>query len=187
MAQPINAIRHYEKRDSATAALRKLGIKKEQYDEYIKTKVVSGVTIYETDLPAAEQYLLDVGGAAPSTGHPAGPKWPFSEPKGKAPAPKTQLKPEHAKLFDEKISKEAKARPGKNEDPKLVKKAIEKPVKEAKAGPESVSAAMRRLVLEGKTNDEVWAVCKKLFKLDDSKKGYPAWYRNQLKKSGQLK
>ena len=187
MAQPINAIRHYEKRDSATAALRKLGIKKEQYDEYIKMKVVSGVTIYETDLSAAEQYLLDVGGTAASTGHPAGPKWPFSEPKGKAPAPKTQLKPEHAKLFDEKISKEAKARPGKNEDPKLVRKTVEKPAKAPKTGPESVSAAMRRLILAGKTNDEVWAEVKKSHKLDDSKKSYPAWYRNQLKKSGQLK
>ena len=186
MAQPIIAVRHYEQRDSATAALRKLGIKKEQYGEYIKTKVVSGVTVYETDLPAAEQYLLDVG-ATPGDKHPAGAKWPFSEPKGKAPAPKKQLKPEHAKLFDDKISKEAKARPGKSEDPKPVRREAEKPAKAAKAGAESVSAAMRRLILAGKTNEQVWELVKKSHQLDDSKKSYPAWYRNQLKKSGELK
>lgn len=52
--------------------------------------------------------------------------------------------------------------------------------------PETISSVVTRLILAGKTNAEVWAVIKEQFKLDDSKKGYPSWYRNQLKKKGSL-
>ena len=48
----------------------------------------------------------------------------------------------------------------------------------------SCSAVARDLILAGKTNDEVWAVIAEQFKLDQKKRGYPAWYRFQLRKTG---
>ncbi len=48
----------------------------------------------------------------------------------------------------------------------------------------SCSAVARDLILAGKTNDEVWVVIAEQFKLDQKKRGYPAWYRFQLRKTG---
>lgn len=81
----------------------------------------------------------------------------------------------------------------KNPKPKA-----EAPVTTAKAGrrdsdPEvakpkrhGVSHMARELILAGKTNQEVWALIKEAFDLDDSKKHYPSWYRCELKRSGKL-
>lgn len=49
-----------------------------------------------------------------------------------------------------------------------------------------VSHMARELILAGKTNQEVWALIKEAFDLDDSKKHYPSWYRCELKRSGKL-
>jgi hypothetical protein len=48
----------------------------------------------------------------------------------------------------------------------------------------SCSSAARELILAGKTNDEVWAAISAEFDLDAKKRGYPAWYRFQLRKQG---
>lgn len=48
----------------------------------------------------------------------------------------------------------------------------------------TVSAVARQLILDGKTNKEVWAIIQPQFKLDDSKKHYPAWYRAELRRNG---
>lgn len=56
--------------------------------------------------------------------------------------------------------------------------------KPAKA--KGVSAVARELILAGRTNQEVWAVIKEAFNLDDSKKHYPTWYRCEMKRKGQL-
>jgi len=50
----------------------------------------------------------------------------------------------------------------------------------------TVSSVARRLILEGLTNEQVWGQLKTGFKLDDSKKHYPSWYRAQLKRDGKL-
>lgn len=48
---------------------------------------------------------------------------------------------------------------------------------------ENVSSVARQLIKDGKTNKEIWAILKDKFKLDDSKKHYPAWYRSQAKRN----
>lgn len=48
----------------------------------------------------------------------------------------------------------------------------------------TVTSVARELIVAGKTNDEVWDALVKEFKLDDSKKSYPAWYRRDCKKRG---
>jgi len=44
----------------------------------------------------------------------------------------------------------------------------------------SVASTARELIAAGKTNDEVWVMLKRQFNLDDSKKGYPGWYRADM-------
>jgi hypothetical protein len=53
-----------------------------------------------------------------------------------------------------------------------------------KARTNTVSAVARELILAGKSNADVWAVLSTQFKLDDSKKHYPTWYRCELRRNG---
>lgn len=50
----------------------------------------------------------------------------------------------------------------------------------------TVSAVARQLILEGKSNADVWSALKSQFNLDDSKKHYAAWYRAELRRAGRL-
>jgi len=61
-----------------------------------------------------------------------------------------------------------------------------KAVKRKMSHKETVSAVARALVLAGNDNAEIWSVLQKRFGLDDKKRGYPAWYRNELRRKGQL-
>lgn len=72
-------------------------------------------------------------------------------------------------------------------------KIEQKPAPEAKAEKksrqtkteETCSSVARDLIRAGKTNAEVWAVISVQFELDAKKRGYPAWYRFQLRKAGE--
>lgn len=72
-------------------------------------------------------------------------------------------------------------------------KTEQKPAPEAKSekkprqtkAEETCSSVARDLIRAGKTNAEVWAVIKEQFQLDDKKRGYPAWYRHQLRQAGE--
>lgn len=49
----------------------------------------------------------------------------------------------------------------------------------------SAAARIRDLIMEGKlTDDKIFETVQKEFGLDDGKRGYVAWYRNDLKKKG---
>lgn len=80
------------------------------------------------------------------------------------------------KPVKEKKSPVAEPLPGKGEKPT-------KPKKEPKV---SISSVAEKLILEGLSNEAVWHVLKEQFKLDDSKKSYPSWYRCRLKRQGKL-
>lgn len=51
----------------------------------------------------------------------------------------------------------------------------------------TISSTARKMILEGKDNTTVLKALKRLYKIDDSKKHYPAWYRAELVRTGQLK
>ena len=55
---------------------------------------------------------------------------------------------------------------------------------EPKAKRGGVSTVARELILAGKSNQEIWAILKETFDLDDSKKHYPSWYRCEMKRKG---
>jgi hypothetical protein len=65
--------------------------------------------------------------------------------------------------------------------------APEPKVKETKVSEpksETVSSVARKLIVGGKTNLEVWDIIKERFGLDDAKRGYPAWYRGDMRRKG---
>lgn len=120
----------YTTRDSATSALRKLGLQARDYNLFI-TKVGDK---FECKLGAAAAHLESL--------------------------------------------KQPKAKP--------VKQASEKPVKAAAPKREGISATARAMILDGKTNQEVWEALQAKFDLDHSKRHYPTWYRCEMKRTGQL-
>jgi len=48
----------------------------------------------------------------------------------------------------------------------------------------TISSTARALIMAGKKNDEIFKALQKQFKLDDSKKYYPTWYRGELRRQG---
>ena len=83
----------------------------------------------------------------------------------------------------------SKTSTGVEVDMAAVKATLTKPVKPktSKTPRTSCSSVAKELILSGKTNQEVWDVISKQFKLDATKKHYPTWYRYQLKRRGELK
>jgi hypothetical protein len=124
----------YKTRDSATSALRKIGIASSDYGRFI-TKITGGIV--SCDIDAALAYLESL----------------------KA----TKVKPSTKKA-------------GK----KVVKSTV------AKSSESGISATARALILDGKTNQEVWEVLRTQFGLDQSKRHYPTWYRCEMKRKGLL-
>lgn len=125
------------KRDSATAALRKLGIDKADYDLFI-VKNDSGFVV---DTEAAELHA-------------------------------SKLKT---------VNKEPK------EPKERTKKSNQKPVQEINEPPkekESTSAYIRRLILAGYSDAEIFGALQKFKNFDKSKSYYPGWNRWNMRKKG---
>lgn len=122
------AVRIVKARDSATAILRKLGVKPRDYAFFIE-KLTDGTLAVQ--VAKAQMHL------------------------------------------------HALANPVKDEPNVKAKSEVRK------TEGETVSGVARRLIREGKTNAEVWAVIQTQFNLDDKKRGYPAWYRCQLRHKGE--
>lgn len=70
----------------------------------------------------------------------------------------------------------AKSTPAKKKQPKLMPKGQKAP---------SAAQRFRDLIMEGKlTDDEIFTKVQEEFGLDDNKRAYVKWYRNNLKKKG---
>lgn len=127
------------RRDSATAALRKLGVGKHDYNRFIR--------------PTGDgKFEFHIGEAKKAVGN-------------------TDTK------VAEKVSPKAGKKTGAEDKPAT---------REHKPRVGSVSATAQALILDGKTNDEVWHALQKKFGLDESKRGYPSWYRSYLRRLGIL-
>lgn len=171
------------RRDSATTILRKLGVKPRDYDLFIT--VVPGhngtPNQFEVKVEAAKAHLAKLQTpAAPASSDedavpkiegkdaedaPAGPfKGLGQRPERPAPAPVKKA----PKVKTPKAPKveEAKAVPAKKE-PRV-----------------TMSSIARALILEGKTNAEVWAIIQPQFNLDSKKSYYPGWWRFELRRKG---
>ena len=128
----------YTARDSATSALRKIGIVKADYDDFI----IKRDGFFYTDIEGARAFIAKQNVAAPVVAAVS------------TPAP-------------------------------VVK--AEKPAKTEKAeGKVSVSATIRTLILEGKSNQEIWDSMGPdgSALIGDNHKHYPSWYRCELRRKG---
>jgi len=57
-------------------------------------------------------------------------------------------------------------------------------VRKPRANKRCVSSVARQMVVDGKTNEQIWEILVNEFKLDEAKKSYPKWYRNEMLKKG---
>ena len=131
----MSNIKIYSNRDSATSALRKMGIEARDYNLFI-FKVKDEPTKVECNFDLADAYLKN--------------KHKFEKPLG--------------------------SHKFKNVKPP-------KPPKEPR---KTLSGDVRKMILDGKSNQEIWALIKVEWKLDDTKKHYPTWYRCEMKRKGLL-
>lgn len=152
MPTPATTIKTFTTRDSATAFLRKQGVTKDLYNDFISN--VRGQLVI--NLTKLDQHL-----------HPATELILNPEPLVVEVAPKpTRLKPEPVKAPTQPVT------------PKPTRL---KPVAETKA-PKSpygsgLAGQIRELIVTTKmTNDEIF----RHLNLDADKKTYPGWYRGQL-------
>lgn len=77
---------------------------------------------------------------------------------------------------------------GKKSQPpvKVVYEEITEPSKAYRVDPNNITNTIKTLILDGKTNKEIWDIIQPSFKMEDNKRHYPAWYRSQMKRKGQL-
>lgn len=212
----ITTAKQCSSRDAATAILRKLGVDKDDYDDYIVKK--DG--IFYTDVLGAEKAMKDdkpvtaadvrevdhsAANAVVAEAMLKGTKKVVAKPEAvdhsasntgiakvlaaeKAPAKKVATVKPLPKATQEKMAAAAKVVMAsiKKESKKVVKEGTP-PVAAQKGQKETVAEATRRMLLEGKSNIEIWEELLKQFPtIDEKKKQFPAWYRFDMKKKGQL-
>lgn len=159
----MTTIKIVTRRDSATAILRKIGIKPRDYDLFI---AVAANEKFAVKVGAAEKHLRDLAGPSPK---------------------ELQAKAEQAAKVEELRTKlERKVRSDKNaKASKESFRAAQVVVNEVDIAPEnneSCASYSRRVITAGHTNAELWVALVKHFNLDSGKRGYPAWYRHQMRK-----
>lgn len=129
-------IKNYSRRDSATSALRKMGIKSDQYNKFIKTNDDGSV---DCNISAAKKSLSG----------PVKSKGKVTKKRGKKAATSKAVRPINT---------------------------------------ETISGLCRSMILDGKDNESILKALKKKFgaKRFEDKSHYPAWYRCELRRAGEL-
>lgn len=185
-------IKTFKRRSSATDVLREIGVTPRDYDLFIeaqeggtvalnislaKSHVAKTADQVETAKPARRSALSDIAKTLTTDGPAPAPK---PAKKGKASA-----KPANSAPWPYPTSSNFQKAMGTQPATKKEKKAATpKAPKEVKR---TVTSVAREMIVAGKTNEEVWAVLKSEFNLDDGKKSYPAWYRRDCVKRGLIK
>lgn len=100
--------------------------------------------------------------------------------RAEKPVPKKAAKSEHKPTRKKReVKSEPKEKPVRKRASRRAKKSIEAEYK-------SASAMFQGLIMDGKlTDDEIFAQVQQAFSLDDKKRSYVTWYRNNLKKKGE--
>jgi hypothetical protein len=154
-------------RDSATRFLKGLGVNKIDYDKFIEKGNWGGVTEFRILVGEAKEFL--------GNGH-ATPEKSIDEKTVDAPVDMA-VADAVVKAVKKEVKKDIAAAAKE-----IIKKVSEKKSAERFTGKRTVSAVCRAMIVDGKTNAEIWAVIKEEFKLGDNKKHYPAWYRSEAKR-----
>lgn len=160
-----NIIKTVTRRDSATAILRKLGIKPRDYNLFIA----------ET---ADKQFAVKVGAAEKHLADLAGPSEEELKLKAEQAAEVESLRTKLVRKV--KSNKADKASKEAFRDAQVVAN----PTSMVPTDKESLTSYAKRVILAGHTNAELWAALVEHFNTDDKKRGYPAYYRFVLRKEG---
>lgn len=163
----MTTIKTVTRRDSATAILRKIGIKPRDYNLFIE---VTADDKFAVKVGAAEKHLKDLAGPSPKELKDR------AEQEAKVIELRAKLK---RKVESEKAAKA-------NKEAYRAAKVVVNPITEAPAPGESCASYSRRMITAGHSNAELWAALVKHFQLDEGKRGYPAWYRWQMYKAGKV-
>jgi len=170
----------YAKRDSAVSYLRKKGVPKEHYNEFL---TLTTDQQYKIDTAEVEHFLATSQTPEDVAAAKVGEKVQ-AEPETKSKKDeKLRVIPPAKKTAEEKAA-ERKAVTADLEEKAAGRRKTDPTVTVAKEPKRTVSSVCRTLIAEGKTNEEVWETVRLLFDLPDSKKSYPAWYRADMKKKG---
>jgi len=213
----ITTAKQCSTRDAAIATLRKIGIAKQDYDDFIckkdgifYTDVIGAEKAMKDDKPVAQAEIREADHSAANAvvaeamlkaqtkittdkvgeqrksetvDHSASNKGIAKVLAADKKAPvKKVVKP------TEKATKE-KLKAMVTSDKVVVKAKTEgpAPVAAQKGQKETVAEATRRMLLAGKSNIECWeALLVQFPSIDEKKKQFPAWYRYDMKKKGQL-
>ena len=149
----LSTAKQVSSRDSATAALRKLGVAKIDYDDYI----VRRDGTYYVDVKGAEASMTKTAAAKSN---------PFA---GLAKAAPATQKEKMASAAAE-VMKEMRA-----------EKKVAAPAA-PKADRITVSGTIRTMIKDGKSNQEIWDALGPQGSglLKDTQRSYPSWYRCEL-------
>ena len=164
----VESTKFFERRDSATAALRRMGVSPSDYKLFIE-QADSGRFMCLLD--EARKHLDDRDKRRNSETD--------NQPEDGEQQVTNSTRKAMAKAAE---SKSAKA---KTTEPKPAKAKVAKP--KADPAEKKVSAAQlfKDLIMEGKlTDNQIFDRVSDQFGLDEKKRGYVKWYRNHLKKSG---
>lgn len=159
-------IKTVARRDSATTILRKLGLKPRDYNLFIE-ETADGK--FAVKVGAAEKHLKDLAGPSPEE----------LKAKAEQEAKVTELRTK----LERKVKSEKAAKASK--ETFRAAQTVANPITEAPTPGESCSSYSRRMITAGHSNAELWAALVEHFKLDAGKRGYPAWYRHQMRKAGE--
>lgn len=135
IVQGGDAVKTFARRDSATAALRKLGVKPADYNMFISATTDGRVAV---SLERAQEYL-------------------------QAQLRKVALEETPQRQLKGRTAKEAKTN------------QIKRP---------SVAGTIRKLILDGKDNQQIHEIMKRDFGHTEDHATYPAWYRSQMRRDG---
>lgn len=164
----------YTRRDSATACLKKLGVRKENYNEFITKHEDDEGVLFEVNISGAEEQVLKNQQAASR-----------EERRAIETPPPVERR---AGMADLVAAQSATAEALKETVKTLAAiKHTSKKTSKPRAGERTVSSVARALVVEGLSNEEIWKQLKHEFKLDASKKHYPSWYRSEARRKGLIK
>jgi len=166
-------VKVYTRRDSATAFLKKLGVPTTAYNQFITKHTDDDGDLFEVDAAGAYKYCTPAKATSVSK---------------RAEASQVERRAGMSDLVEAQKSTAQALK----ETAETLASLKQKPGKKGHTFPRAtsertVSSVARALVIEGKSNDEIWKVLKQEFKLDPSKKHYPAWYRSEAKRKGLIK
>jgi hypothetical protein len=152
LAEGIEMSKIYTRRDSITTILRKAGIDKAHYNDYI-------IKLDDFSFKLSPEF--------------------YEKSSAKAEV-KAEKKP------TSKPAKEHKTKPSRKMPVKVVYEEVTAPAKAYRVDPNNITNTIKTLILDGKSNKEIWDIVQPQFDMDDTKRHYPAWYRSQMKRKGQL-